>query len=347
MLKNASWAFLSLFALTGTPFSSGCGSDSLQGENGSGAGSDRADMSPNGEQPPPPDPVTCRGAPYPIILAHGMAGFERIGPLNYFYNVVPDLEKRGERVYASQVSPYDSSMVRAGQLARFIEQVLKQEGACKVNIVAHSQGGIDSRYVISTLGYGDRIAALATVGTPHAGTPVADVALGLVPGFSNAAINLILLAVQGLTSNEQGRPDIKANLGQLATETMRQFNVQNPNDRRVKYYSVAGRSNLSQATSECKDSEWPNPSGLDFLNPALVAVSPVWTATSPNPLQPTPNDGLVPVASARWGLFLGCVPADHFDEVGQIAESGPDLASGFYHIDMYRKLIAQLHFDGL
>lgn len=343
MLKSASWAFQSLFGLSvlaGAALGSGCGDVS---QSGSGP----VDTSPAAELPPPPDPVTCRGAPYPIVLAHGMAGFERIGAINYFYNVVQDLEKRGETVYPSQVSPYDSSQVRAVQLAKFIDQVLKQEGSCKVNIVAHSQGGIDSRYIISTLGYGDRIAALATVGTPHAGTPIADVALGLVPGFSDAAINAILLAVQGLTSNEQGRPDIKANLGQLATATMRQFNAQNPNHSRVKYYSVAGRSNLSQALAECKDSEWPNPSGLDFLNPVMTVATPVWTVTSPNPLQPVPNDGLVPVASARWGLFLGCVPADHFDEVGQIAESGPDLASGFYHIDMYRKIVAQLHFDGL
>ena len=33
----------------------------------------------------------CRGAPYPIVLAHGMAGWEKVGPVNYFFNVARDL----------------------------------------------------------------------------------------------------------------------------------------------------------------------------------------------------------------------------------------------------------------
>src|SRR4051794_21594508 len=127
----------------------------------------------------PPDASTCLGAPYPVILAHGMAGFERIGPLNYFFNVASDLRAHGETVFESQVSPYNSSGVRAAELATFIDDTLRTTKACKVNLVAHSQGGLDGRYLISTLHYGDRVAALATVGTPHQGTPVADVALGV------------------------------------------------------------------------------------------------------------------------------------------------------------------------
>ena len=50
--------------------------------------------------------------------------------------------------------------------------------------------------------------------------------------------------------------------------------------------------------------------------------------------------------SARWVSFLGCIPADHFDEVGQLAKIGPDLLSGFYHIDLYRQLETLLHQEG-
>ncbi|MFO0576701.1 MAG: triacylglycerol lipase [Polyangia bacterium] len=322
----------------------GCGGDATNGTE-----PPAADTTPGAVIPatPPPSVKTCRAAPYPIVLAHGMAGFERIGPVNYFFNVAADLKGRGEAVFESQVSPYETSTVRAGQLAQFIDATLRTSGACKVNVIAHSQGGLDSRYAVSSLGYGDRIGALITVGTPHAGTPVADVALGLVPGFSADAVNLILLAVQGLTGNDQGRPDIRSNLSQLATATMKTWNEQNRDDPRVRYYSVAGRSNLARADTECKGGVWSNPAGLDVLNPLLALPVGVWTVTSPNPLVPIANDGLVPVTSARWGTFLGCVAADHFDEVGQIAELGPDLISGFYHLELYRKLVAQLHSDGL
>jgi len=296
---------------------------------------------------PPPDPARCQGAPYPIILAHGMAGFERIGPVNYFFNVAADLRTRGEAVFESQVSPYEASDVRGQALAQFIDDTLRSTGACKVNLIAHSQGGLDGRYVISTLRYGDRVAALATVSTPHRGTVVADVALGVVQvsSFTADTLNAILLAVQGLTSNQSGNPNIRANLWQLTTAQAAAFNRQNLDDSRVRYYSVAGRSSLASGSRDCGGAVWENPSGLDVLDPLLTVPASVFPFFDPL-LQPTPNDGLVAVPSARWGRFLGCVPADHFDEVGQVADLAPDLISGFDHRDLYRKLVATLRADG-
>jgi triacylglycerol lipase len=296
---------------------------------------------------PPPDPVKCRTAPYPIVLAHGMAGFERIGPVNYFFNVAADLRARGEPVFESQVSPYDRSEVRGQALAQFIDQTLRTTGACKVNLIAHSQGGIDGRYVISGLRYGDRIAALVTVGTPHRGTVVADVALGTVQlsSFTAETLNALLLAIQGLTSNQTGNPNIQANLRQLATDTMASFNASHPDDPRVRYASIAGRSSLAGGGADCAGGLWPNHAGLDVLDPLLSLPASVFPFFDP-PLRPTPNDGLVSVPSARWGRFLGCVPADHFDEVGQIAEVAPDPVSGFYHRDLYRQIVALLRQEG-
>lgn len=298
---------------------------------------------------PPPNASTCQGAPFPIILLHGMAGFERIGPLNYFFNVAADLRARGEVIFESQVSPYDSSTVRGSELAQFVDETLAATGACKVNLIAHSQGGLDARYLISSLHYGDRVAALATVSTPHQGTPVADVVLGLVTpsGFTAAVVNEILLGVQGLTSNDTGNPNVKANLAQLATASIKQWNLDNPDDARVSYYSVAGRSGLATAATECAGGVWPNPKGVDLLDPLLSVPATVFPFFSPNLLQPIPNDGLVPVTSARWGRFLGCVPADHFDEVGQIAQLIADPLSGFDHLALYRQLVSVLRSDKL
>jgi triacylglycerol lipase len=239
--------------------------------------------------------------------------------------------------------------VRATELAKFVDDTLRTTQACKVNLVAHSQGGLDARYLVSTLHYGDRVASVVTVGTPHQGTAVADVALGLVTpsGFTTEVINTLLLGIQGLSGNDAGNPNVKANLAQLATETMKQFNGQNPDDARVHYYSVAGRSSLATAAAECGSSVWPNPSGVDVLNPLLALPASIFPLASPNPLQPVPSDGLVGVPSARWGKVLGCVPADHFDEVGQIAEITADPLSGFDHLDLYRRIVAALHGDNL
>ena len=40
----------------------------------------------------------------------------------------------------------------------------------KVNIIAHSLGGLDARQMLTHLGMGSRVASLTTVGTPHRGT---------------------------------------------------------------------------------------------------------------------------------------------------------------------------------
>ena len=95
-------------------------------------------------------------------------------------------------------------------------------------------------------------------------------------------------------------------------------------------------------------SAWSSVFRLSLLGTAALAVAePVFVATSPNPLFPDANDGLVTVQSARWGTFLGCVPADHLDEVGQIAHLLPDLISGFDHKQLYRRIVDTLHRDGL
>jgi triacylglycerol lipase len=56
---------------------------------------------------------------------------------------------------------------------------------------------------------------------------------------------------------------------------------------------------------------------------------------------------MVTVRSAKWGRFMGCVPADHFDEVGQIAQTMPVRESGFDHLAFYRSIVATLERDGL
>lgn len=289
---------------------------------------------------------SCRGAPYPIVLAHGFAGFERIGPINYFFMVAADLRSRGETVIEAQVPPFESSAVRATYLASVIDDTLRATGACKVNLIGHSQGGIDARYLVSSLGYGDRVAGLVTVASPHRGTPVADAALGLIPGISYDLINALLRALWSLTA-APGDAKVQASLRQLSRDYMtREFNPKNPDDRRVKYYSVAGRSSARIADSECAGSVWGNSDRIDLLDPLLTVAVPVFALTSPNPLQPIPNDGLVTVAASRWGTFLGCVPADHLDEVGQLAHLLPDLISGFDHRELYRRLARTLHSDG-
>src|SRR4051812_17619108 len=83
----------------------------------------------------------------PIILVHGLFGFDNIGPLEYFYGIPGDLRANGAKVYVAQVAAANSTEVRGEQLLTYVKQVLAVTGASKVNLIGHSHGGPTVRYV--------------------------------------------------------------------------------------------------------------------------------------------------------------------------------------------------------
>lgn len=285
--------------------------------------------------PAPHDSAT--GAPYPIVLAHGFFGFDEVGPLDYFYKVKGPLEKDGHRVFITTVDPFNSSERRGEQLKKKIEQLLRSSGAKKVNIIGHSQGGLDARYVAAKLP--GKVGAVVTVATPHRGARVADVLLKAAPGFSlvlaRAFFKLVSRPFYGDVANDT---DMKRALEALSSKGVEAFNRRYPNASTVSYYSIAGRSNSTLATSECRATDVPSfisryASDRDPVDPLLYLIAPV---TGESLLFPKPNDGLVQVVSSKWGTFLGCVPADHLDEVGQLAGDKPGGDNTFDHVELYR-----------
>jgi triacylglycerol lipase len=60
-----------------------------------------------------------------------------------------------------------------------------------------------------------------------------------------------------------------------------------------------------------------------------------------------PNDGLVRAEDARFGVFLGCIPADHFDEIGHLVGDRPGLGNDFDHLVFYRELVRWIRARGL
>lgn len=287
--------------------------------------------------------VVGHGPPYPVILHHGFAGFRDIGPINYYFNVARDLRARGETVYEAEVTPFDSPATRGRQLATFVDRVLRETGSAKVVIVAHSQGGLDSRYMISSLGYGDRVALLVTVSTPHRGTAVADTTLGFIPGATEGFINAIANLFAWTYNEARMRMDLNASLVSLSEREASAFNAANPNDPRVRYWSWAGRSHLRTGVAVCGDARYDNePLRVDSTFLPLAPFAALIEGLDP---LNNVNDGMVAVRSARWGEFQGCVPADHFDEVGQIAHTGANL-SGFDHIAFYRRIVSDAHGAG-
>jgi triacylglycerol lipase len=293
------------------------------------------------------------GPPYPIVFVHGFSGFHEIGPLDYFFGVLSDLEEMGEtELYAPALPPYNASQVRAQVLAQVIDDVIEETNRAKVHLIAHSQGGIDSRRVVAGMGYADRVASVTTIATPHHGTPLADLAEASPDGVMNPAGRFLAWMIGAVDDppnqtewddDETGDPwdaDMAAAVDALSSAGMEAFNEAHPNPPGVGFFSLAGYSNLRGAPGFCDDATWDAPSRVDSVDPLLVSTGLVLNGG--DLLDPRANDGVVPTDSGVWGTFLGCVPADHFDEVGQIADLIPGVISGFDHLELYRRLVTHL-----
>lgn len=293
---------------------------------------------------PLPEAGTVERGPYPIVLVHGFAGFQGIGPITYFFRVAEDLRRRGEVVYDPELPPFAPPPTRAPVLAATIRRALAETGRSRVVLIAHSQGGLDARYLISTLGMADRVAALVTVSTPHRGTRLGDAFAGIIPGVNLGILDGFATAIGSVYNGAPGRAEIRSTLAALSERDAVHFNEQNPNDPRVRYYSVAGRSNRRDGRAVCGDALLANEASR--VDAPFLLLAPMVTFLEGNDPTNLVNDGLVTVQSARWGTFIGCFPADHFDEVGQIAHQGPDRDSGFDHVVLYRDLVRRLRDDG-
>jgi len=303
------------------------------------------DAGPSPTFPADAGPIAAGTGPYPIVLVHGFAGFRDLGPINYFYNVAAALRAQGETVFEPVLAPFAAPSVRAPMLAQSLTGVLQRTGRGRVIVIAHSQAGLDARYLISTLGWGDRVAALVTVSTPHRGTRLADALLGRVPEASDGVLNAAA-SLLGFAYNEaRSRADLRAALVALSEGDNAAFQQANPDDPRVRYFSYAGRSNNRDGRTACEGAALPDEPSL--TDTPFFPLAPFTRLLERGDPARYVNDGLVTVESARWGRFMGCVPADHFDEVGQIAHRGAVPESGFDHVVFYREMVRRLRQEGL
>ena len=215
---------------------------------------------------------------HPVVLAHGLFGFARIGvgPIkqDYFRGVADHLRGLGVTVHTPRVPLVASVAERAAALTAAVRALPPG----RVNIIAHSMGGLDARYAIARLGLRDRVASLTTVGTPHHGTPVADA------GTSILGETLTRKLLTGV--------DLAA-LCDLTSDRLASFNREVENARGVRYGCVLSTVNAGDPVHR-------------LLRPTAGYLRKRGLA----------SDALVPVGSQRWGRVLARVRADHWAEIG-------------------------------
>ncbi|MBU1081219.1 MAG: hypothetical protein KKB59_12090, partial [Spirochaetes bacterium] len=181
-----------------------------------------------------PGPCATR---YPVVLVHGIALRSDNGLAPYFPGIQERLEAGGCRVAVADVDAWGTIEANAAQLVSAVREACLDFGADKVNIIAHSKGGLDARYAISVLGLADSVASLTTLATPHRGSFWAGFLLSEARWPKELAGSLAD-AFGTLAGDERARA-LEAG-SQLSIEAMEAFNAAVPDAPGVLYQSYAG-----------------------------------------------------------------------------------------------------------
>ncbi|MDP9939992.1 esterase/lipase family protein [Ectopseudomonas alcaliphila] len=255
---------------------------------------------------------------YPIVLVHGVTGFNTIGGLvNYFHTIPWNLERDGARVHVASVAAFNDSEQRGAELARQIVPWATAGGG-KVNLIGHSQGSPTSRVAASLRP--DLVASVTSINGVNKGSKVADVIRGVIPpgggieGGANAIANALGAVINLLSGASNPQNGINA-LGTLTTAGTTALNgrhpwginnssycaksteVHNVRGHSIRYYSWTGNSSYTNV--------------LDAADPFLAFTGLVFGSEK--------NDGLVGVCSTYLGQVINdSYNMNHVDAINHL-----------------------------
>lgn len=248
---------------------------------------------------------------YPIVLVHGIFGFDSFLGIDYFYGIPGALRNDGARVFVSQVSAANSNEVRGEQLLAEVKNILAITGAPKVNLVGHSQGSPTVRYVAGVAP--QLVASVTSIGGVNRGSRIADIVRGVAPAGSitesfASTITNAFVALVNLGSGGTSLPQMPtAALDSLTTAGLAKFN------ERFPQALASGCGNGPELVNGVRYFSWtgtmPVTNLLDIGDGAIGVLGLAFGEA---------NDGLVAACSTRLGTHLGDYRQNHLDEVNQI-----------------------------
>lgn len=255
---------------------------------------------------------------YPILLVHGVF-FRDSKLLNYWGRIPEELERNGAKIYYGEQQSAASVSDSAEELAERIKYIVKKTGCEKVNIIAHSKGGLDSRYAISKLDCAKYVASLTTINTPHQGCIFAEYLLNNAPeAFVKTIEDTYNAAFRRLGDIN---PDFLAAVRSLTNSACQQFNKDVPNAEGVVYQSVGSRA------ARARSGKFP----LNVSYPIVKKFD-------------GPNDGLVALSAQEWGeSFTQLIPKGrhgitHADVIDLNRVDFKDFDVREFYVEMVSKL---------
>ena len=256
-----------------------------------------------------PAPAQAQGytqTKYPIVLVHGLFGFDQLGPVEYFYGIPSALRSGGAKVYTTSVSAANSTEVRGEQLLTQVKQILAATGASKVNLIGHSHGGPTIRYVASIRP--DLVASVSSVAGVNKGSKIADILAGTIPNTS-AALGNALASMISFLSGGSGMPQNSgAAMRSLSTAGSLAFNTRHPQG--VPTTSCGeGANHVNGVYYFSWSGAQPYTNVFDVVDPFMAVLGVAFGQK---------NDGLVSSCSSHLGRVIrDDYGMNHLDEVNQ------------------------------
>ena len=259
----------------------------------------------------------CR-TKYPLLLVHGVF-FRDSGNFNYWGRIPAELEANGATLYYGNHGSAASVADSARELDARIRQIVRETGCGKVNIIAHSKGGLDSRAAIAHCGMAPYVATLTTINTPHRGCIFAEYLLGKVP----EAVRQKVAAAYNATLRKVGdpNPDFLAAVTDLTESACLARNEVTLDVPGVVYESVMSYCRKAQHGKFPLNMTYPIVKHFDGL-----------------------NDGLVSVESAKWGEKFTLLEPKGKRGIshGDVVDLNRENIRGFDVREFYVKLVADL-----
>lgn len=293
---------------------------------------------------------------YPIVLAHGFLGWNRVfKSLDYFYGIPQTLMRGGSEVYTTKVSAVNSTDVRGEQLLKQIKVISAISGSDKVNLIGHSQGGMDSRYIAGVAP--QYVASVTGISTPVQGSDLADWVIkkikdgsaedGYAEGELNPAsqttlnifnfLGKVLDVSSGIAIDDIQEQDGFGALGVLTEQYSHEFNARFPNATPTEYCGYSAETKVNGI-------EYYSFSGGTVATNAFDISDPILLATGLTFDEPT--DGLVQVCSSHLGRVIrDDYRMNHLDTINQffglvsMSETNP--------LSVYRSQVNRLMKDEL
>jgi triacylglycerol lipase len=172
---------------------------------------------------------------YPVVLVHGIIAHDRRSIINFWGRVPKMLKENNIDVFFGNTDAWGSIESNAEILKNTIDNILLETKKEKVNIIAHSKGGIDARYFVWKYNYGDKVASLTTISTPHRGAEIAD--LIYKKSVIHSKVVKKLLYIFGKLYGDVN-PDLYKLNYQLTRRKMEEFNREVIMDDKVYYQSI-------------------------------------------------------------------------------------------------------------